>query len=70
MKSFIYRLLGWECCGEWTQWTTRQADFERPAKYSLDGEIALRTDTIVYTLRWQERQCTVCGRMQQRDLKQ
>lgn len=64
MKSFIYRLLGWECCGEWTQWTTRQA------RYSRDGEIAFRTDTIVYTLRWQERQCAVCGRMQQRDLKQ
>jgi len=70
MMKFIYRLLGWECCGEWTQWTDRQSDFERPTDYDTDGIIAFRTDRIVFTRRWQERKCTICGKIQQRDLKQ
>ena len=68
--KFIKRLLGWECCGEWTQWESKKANFTRWADVQTDGYVALKTDKIEYTKRWQERRCTLCGRIQQRDLDQ
>jgi hypothetical protein len=65
----LRRLLGWDCHGEWTRWETRKATYSRPP---LDVEEKLNAgwvDTITYTRRWQERQCTICGWIQQRDLE-
>lgn len=72
MIKFIKRLLGWECCsgGEWTQWITLQVNYIRPTSYERDGSIWIETKEIEFTKRWQERSCTLCGRMQQRNLKQ
>ena len=70
MFGVIRRLIGWECCGEWTQWEVKAANFERPCTMD-DGMAFLKgLTTIEHTKRWQERQCTLCGRMQQRNLDQ
>ncbi len=70
MWKFIYRLLGWECCGEWTQWETKKANFSRPKRIFDADEFMLTSETLEFTKRWQERRCTLCGKMQQRDLDQ
>lgn len=71
MLNFIYRLLGWRCCGEWTPWDDRQANFERPVDILLDSVCAATmNDKVVFTIRWQERKCSVCGKIQQRRLDQ
>lgn len=70
MRKFIYRLLGWECCGEWTQWEIKKSNFSRPVQVSDGSAWLAQLETITFTKRWQERRCTLCGRMQQRDLDQ
>jgi len=57
-------------CEEFTQWKTWKQDFSRPTSYRIDGDIALRQNTIEFTKRWQERHCTMCGKMEQRILDQ
>lgn len=68
MISFIRRLLGWDCCGEWTQWETYRGEFNRAPRSSSEKNLAGGVDTITFTKHWQERCCTLCGRIQQREL--
>lgn len=63
MLYFIERLLGWRCCGEWTQWEVHKADFERESEPG-DGNAYIESRNITYTRRWQERRCTMCGKIQ------
>jgi hypothetical protein len=67
---WLRRWFGWDCCGEWTQWETLQAEYSRPPRDSLEWISLGTTATQVrYTRRWQERRCTLCGRVQQQELQ-
>lgn len=69
MINRILKRLGYHVCEEFTQWETLTADCSRPAVYPHDGMRGLdESGTIHYTRRWQERTCTICGRVQQRPL--
>ncbi len=68
MRKFIRRLLGWDCCGEWTQWQTYEGTYSRKPSFLMQI-ICYESEDIVFTKRWQERTCTICGKIQQRDLE-
>ena len=71
MRNFIYRLLGWECCGDFSKWETHSGNFSRLSDPDIDGFNAYGyVSRIEYTKRWQERHCESCGKIQQRKLKQ
>lgn len=65
----IKRLLHRHVCEEFTQWETHTGHYSRPAE-DLDGMLlVLDRAKIKYTKRWQERTCTICGKIEQRELK-
>lgn len=68
MTDWLWRRLGYHVCDEFTQWEARQANFVRVPVDAMEFAITGKTE-IEYTRRWQERRCTVCGVIQQRDLK-
>jgi hypothetical protein len=65
----IKRWMGIHVCEEFTRWEVRNARYSRPANLLEDGPIACRKGTIEFTRKWQERQCTICGRIEQQDLR-
>lgn len=61
---------GRHVCEEFTRWETKERNFVR-APIDINEKVLNGWKTeIEYTRRWQERQCTICGKIQQRDLKQ
>ena len=64
---WLMKKLGYHVCEEFTQWEDHQANFRRPA--TMDEHVWAKTETVVFTRRWQERHCTICGKIQQRDLE-
>lgn len=67
LRGWLRRLFGWDCCGSWSEWKTYKAKCSRiPDNYE---ELTLAgCENIIFTRRWQERYCTKCGKIQQRDL--
>lgn len=65
MIGLIRRMLGLDCCGEWTRWEAKYNEYERvPGLYELlDSKHSVTS--IVEVVRYQERRCTICGRIQQ-----
>ena len=70
MFNWLWKRLGYHVCEEFTQWETHKVTFSRLTDYKRDGMIALRVDRVKYTKRWQERPCTICGRIEQHELEQ
>jgi hypothetical protein len=68
--NWLWKRLGYHVCEEFTQWETYEGKYSRPTSYEQDGSIWIETKKITFTRRWQERRCTICGRLEQRDLKQ
>jgi hypothetical protein len=52
---------------KYTQWVMKQANYSRPADY-YDLLVDKSVTTIEYTKHWQERHCTICGKVQQKEL--
>lgn len=69
MIQFFRRLVGLTCCIEFTQWEDHKAEFSRPITRDDNIPYTSHMETIEYTKRWQERRCTICGKIQQRRLK-
>lgn len=67
MYEFFERLFGYKCCGEFTQWEDVTKNFSRPADLLEPGYV--NCESIEFTRRWQERKCTLCGKIQQRPLE-
>ncbi len=64
---FFRRLFGQTCCVEFTQWELHERSVER-APTSREWLYSSATKvTEVY--RWQERHCTICGKIQQQKLE-
>lgn len=70
MIDWFRKLMGRHVCEEFTQWTTRERNFTRPVDITRDfAQYVNGIQEIEYTRRrWQERQCTICGCIEQRDL--
>lgn len=67
--QWFQRLRGRHVCEEFTQWETHKAHYSRPA-VDRDGMfLVMDRATIKYTRRWQERTCTLCGKLYQREVK-
>jgi hypothetical protein len=68
MIKFIKRLLGWECCGPWSQWERKEEEYIKYRR-SLDQIIvAGGENSYRVTEAWQERRCMKCGKIQQQRL--
>ena len=67
----IKRFWGWLCgihiCEEFTQWEEHKANYIRHVE--ITEYLAGFPETIEFTRRWQERHCTICGKIEQRDLE-
>ena len=64
---WLNRLIGRHVCEEYTQWRVLTGERDRAPTYqefTLGGASAM----ITVVVRWQERSCTICGRLQQRML--
>jgi hypothetical protein len=71
MFNWFWKWLGYHVCEEWTQWQTFRANYVRLPLYDevLNGVIVGKAVTEVeYTKKWQERWCTICGKVQQEKL--
>jgi hypothetical protein len=51
----IEQWLGWECCGAWSRWETKERTFSK--------------EPLVVD-RWQDRHCSKCGKLQTRKIEQ
>ena len=69
LKRFWGWLMGIHVCEEFTRWTEKKGRYSRPVTYG-DLLVDVSQTELVFTRRWQERQCTICGKIQQRDLAQ
>jgi len=77
MFNWFWKLLGIHCCEEFTQWEEKRARFSR-IPTTMDERLHVITrqtgwnqaddGRIQYTEHWQERRCTLCGKIQQRKL--
>lgn len=76
--NWLWKYLGYHVCEEFTQWERKA---ERRARMPVTFEERLHVMTrqvpwnqaddglIRYERKWQERRCTLCGKIQQRDLE-
>lgn len=67
LYNWLLKKLGYHVCEEFTQWENKEALFSRPA--TMEEYVSANTRTIEFTRRWQERQCTICGKIEQRTLR-
>ena len=67
--NWIRKWMGYHVCEEFTRWTTVVRDYTRPASIERDGLLAARVKTIEWQERYQERECTICGQIQQRKIE-
>jgi len=63
------RLFGFTCCREFTPWEIKSAKYTRIPKDLWEQGVTNVNGYVEYELRWQQRQCTVCGKIQQKKLK-
>ena len=70
IRNWLKKKLGQQVCEEWTQWEAKHGTFERNYDYDLFDRLVHLDEPIVTTRRWQERRCTLCGFIEQRDLEQ
>ena len=69
MFNWFWKWLGYHVCEEFTRWETKQANYSRPRVRYDDGCFQeYSEERITYTRRWQERTCTICGKVEQREL--
>lgn len=67
MINWLLKRLGYHVCEEFTRWRTIEAQYARTPmlfETSPPGDGRIR-----FTRCWQERECTVCGKLQQRELE-
>jgi hypothetical protein len=59
MINWLKKLLGLHACEEFTRWTERTQMHESAVWLLSDGDLL----TKVIKRRWQERACTICGKV-------
>lgn len=64
--DWLRKQMGYHVCEEFTQWKTM---IHRYSRLAVPKEVMFNNVTTVeFTKRTQERQCTICGKIQQRKL--
>lgn len=66
MFNWLWKRLGYHVCEEYTRWELKEHQNEEAP--SMTERLALGIQKKVTTIRWQERQCTICGKIEQRVL--
>lgn len=66
LLDWIRKRLGYHVCEEFTQWETVVGHYSNKLISSQRGTVAEWKSTE----RWQERCCTICGKVQQQKLDQ
>ncbi len=67
--NVIERIFDTHICQEFTQWEDKEATFESLFSRHENLVAHIHMDKKIYTKRWQERQCTICGKITQRELR-
>lgn len=67
--NWVLKKFGYHVCEEFTRWEEKRWQCERPAR--MDEHIASggTITKVRYTSRIMERQCTICGKIQQQKLE-
>lgn len=67
MWNWLKKKLGYHVCEEFTQWETKLVHCTRLAD---PKEVVMnQTTTVEYTEKFQERRCTLCGKISQESLE-
>jgi hypothetical protein len=66
---WLRRLFGIDCCGEWSPWAVKTAEFSSPPRNLEEKILAGWADSVSYTKDWMERRCLKCGYVQQKRLR-
>jgi hypothetical protein len=65
--NWLAKFLGLQCCGPWTSWERKERDCQvYPGVFPR--LIGPDLESVNVTQVWQERRCTVCGKIQQKRL--
>ncbi len=67
LTNWIRKRLGHHVCEEFTRWQRKQDEWE--VIPVIEG-IPMHSMTCKRTAIWQERQCTICGKIEQQSLEQ
>ncbi len=71
LTNWIRKRLGHHVCEEFTRWERREQDFLKTHEWDdVFGETRVLPKPQKYTRVWQERQCTICGKIEQQSLEQ
>jgi hypothetical protein len=63
LLNWLRKKMGYHVCEEFTQWIEYERLFERQAYHNEPAFI--KSGVVRFTTRWQERKCTICGKIQQ-----
>ena len=69
LRNWLFKRLGVHVCEEFTQWEKHLANCTRTHEidpFTLSTVVLKKP--IVFTRTWQERRCTMCGKIEQREL--
>ncbi len=69
MFKRIKGLFNTHCCEEFTQWENKEVVFSYIPSQSENLLAHVLQEKREYSKRWQERHCTICGKIQQRELR-
>ncbi len=69
IKYYLEKWFQIHFCREFTSWKSQEARFSRIADRDDNSLLYVRAEKIYFTKRWQERCCTICGKIQQKELK-
>ncbi len=66
MLNWLWKKLGYHICEEFTQWQTFQQNRTRMA--TEEEWFMHDIKTVAYSVRYQRRRCTLCGKVEERKL--
>ena len=67
MFNWFWKWLGYHVCEEFTQWENHTHIMKRAATLTERSQAGWRE--VSYLESWQQRACTLCGKIQQREVK-
>jgi hypothetical protein len=64
--NYIAEFFGGHVCWEFTRWQRKKQNYSRPAR--PEEALMCNLQTVEFTQCWQERECTLCGKVFQAKL--
>lgn len=66
MFNWLWKNMGYHVCEEFTRWEDHMENFTRNPSIA---EHACGIEKVLFTEAWQERRCTICGKVEQKKLE-